>query len=283
MPTAVHRPRIALVTPLKNEMANLPDLIDKITKQTTPIDYWVIVENGSTDGSKEYLDAIEQLPNVLQFIVLNFTLPNEKYELGQKYSTVVSQGFNYLRDHQLLDNLDFVGICDADCFPSAHYYQQLTDFMYSNRKIGISSGIGYTLEGKYDGEAKNWVRGNCRLWKKECFVEAGYLIGPSADTLSLCKAVLKGWAAVPDTSLVYHCREVGQKVDYSYYGYSAYYRGITPVYALLKSVNFLRLRKPVQAKSYFKGYFQSYLHKKDRIPDMEIRRYFANYFQTRTK
>jgi glycosyltransferase involved in cell wall biosynthesis len=270
--------RIALVTPLKNEMGNIPDLMQKISTQSIPIKYWIIVENGSEDGSKEYLANLKEVPNVEFFIVKHFTLPNEKYELGQKYSTVVNQGFLYLAENSIFPEIDFLGILDADCFPDPGYYRQLTSFMRQNERIGLSSGWGYTLEGKYDGEAKNWVRGNCRLWKKECFIESGYIVGPSADTLSLCKAELKGWLAIPDQTLVYHCREVGKKVNYSYYGYSAYFRGITPLYAIFKTINYFFIGKSTQAYGYFKGYFTSYFSRKERIQDPAIRNYFARYF-----
>lgn len=270
-------PRIALVTPLKNEIGNIPSLMECIQAQTTPITYWIVVENGSNDGSKEFLERLKSVPNVEHFVVLNFTLPNDTYELGHKYATVVNQGFEYLKRKELFSSLDFVGILDADCFPTPHYYKQLTSFMLQNSQLGISSGIGYTLEGKHDGEASEWVRGNCRLWKTACFLDAGYIIGPSADTLSLCKAQLKGWQAIPDSTLVYHCREMGKKVNYSYYGYSSYYRGITPLYASIKFFKLVSLGQMAQASAYFRGYADSYRQGKERIPDMEIRQYFSQY------
>ena len=276
-------PKVAIVTPLKNELANIPFLMDSIKNQTMPIEYWIIVENGSDDGSKELLAKLSQVSNVNKFIVLNFTLPVEKYELGFKYSTVVNQGFEYLKRTGALQELDFLGILDADCFPSNHYYHQLTSFMNKEQKLGISSGYGITLEGKHDGEAKEWVRGNCRLWKKKCFEDAGYLVGPSADTLSLAKAIIKGWLAKPDPTLLYKTREVGQKVNYSYYGYSAYYRGIGPMYAFLKSINYIFQGRFKQAKGYCSGYFSSLFSSKPRINDPEIRVYFSSYFSKKIR
>lgn len=270
---------IAIVTPLKNEIENIPLLVQKIASQSIPIKYWIIVENGSDDGSKEYLDKVSKISNVENFIVINFSLPQEKYELGQKYATVVNQGFTYLKNSGLLKDIDYLGILDADCFPNETYYELLVSFMEADPLIGISSGLGYSLEGKYDGKSKNWVRGNCRLWKRDCFLDAGYIIGPSADTLSVCKAELKGWKAIPNKNLIYNCRDVGGKVDYSYYGYSAYFRGITPMYALFKTLNYVIVAQPRNARGYFKGYFRSFFTNKDRISDPEIKTYFSSYMK----
>ncbi|RXG25998.1 glycosyltransferase family 2 protein [Leeuwenhoekiella marinoflava] len=269
--------RIAIVTPLKDEKSNIELLIRSIQQQNQKIYAWVVVENGSKDGSAEILAKIQNLDNVEHFIVLNYSLPNDKYELGVKYATVVNQGFEYLRNASYFETLDFIGILDADCFPGASYYEKLTDFMTKDKTIGISSGLAYNLNGKYDGKSRDWVRGNCRLWKKACFDEAGYIVGPSADALSVCKAEIKGWRCEPLKELAYNCREVGEKVNYEYYGYSAYFRGITPLFAFLKSLNYLFILKPKNFSGYFKGYFSAFFSKKSRIEDAEIRRYFSNY------
>lgn len=274
---------IGLVTPLRDELSNIDLLIKSISKQEFPIKYWVIIENGSTDGSKEYLDKLDNIPGVENFIVINFSLPNDKYELGLKYATVVNEGFKYYIDNNILEELNYVGILDADCFPLPNYYKDLVAFMQKDSKIGISSGLGYNLSGIYDGMSKSWVRGNCRLWTQECFLDAGYLLGPSADTLSACKAELKNWLVIPNTSLKYNCREVGQKVNYEYYGYSSYFRGITPFYASIKILKFVIQGRFSNAKGFSIGYFSSYFRHKKRIEDQEIYKYFSNYLYIKIK
>ena len=56
--------KIAIVTPLRNEEKNINKLFDAVSKQTTNIFSWVILENGSTDGSKKILKNIECPVNV---------------------------------------------------------------------------------------------------------------------------------------------------------------------------------------------------------------------------
>lgn len=277
--------KICIVTPLKDELSNLPLLIECFEKQSIPIYCWVIVENGSSDGSKEYLDKLAKVKNVENLEVLNFTLKKERYELGFKYSTVVNTGFKELErkiKEFSLESPDYVGICDADCFPPPEYYSELVEFMELN-SIDISSGIGVFENGVSDGEAQEWVRGNCRLWKYACFQDAGYMIGPSADTLSLGKAVLRGYKALPNLQLKYKCREMGARSRYSYYGYSSYYRGITPFYAFLKFLNFLKIGQFKQSTKYIHGYFISLFLRKERLNDLELRAYFSSSLSRKIK
>lgn len=270
--------KIILVTPLKDEMTNISKLIESISSQNLSIYCWIIVENGSKDGSKEFLDSIQRVENVKNFFVLNFTLPNDEYQLGFKYSTVVNEGFKYavrLIKESKLERPEFIGICDADCFPQSDYYEKLTSFM-NTKGVDISSGIGRFHNGKSDGEASEWVRGNCRLWNYLCFEDCGYYIGPSADALSLGKAELKGYTAYPNPKITYICREMGSRTRYSYYGYSSYYRGISPFYAILKFFNYIFVGQHKQGVQYLNGYFTSYIKRKERLQDLDLRQYFSN-------
>lgn len=265
--------KIAIVTPLKDEIGNIDLLISSIENQTMLIDTWVIVENGSTDGSTELLNKIKKIENVRNFIVISFALPDERYELGVKYSTVVNYGFSYIKNNMI--DYDFIGICDADCFPSKCYYKELTDFMSEN-SIDISSGIGMFENNRPDGESKTWVRGNCRLWNKNSFKKAGYIVGPSADTLSLGRAEMMGFKCIPNHDLLYNCREMGCRARYSYYGFSSYYRGITPIYAFMKTLNYFRILQIKQGFQYIYGYYISYIKSVDRIEDKELLKYFSD-------
>jgi glycosyltransferase involved in cell wall biosynthesis len=268
--------KIILVTPLKDEIYNIDKLIKSISEQDISIYAWVIVENGSIDGSKEYLSKVDRIGNVENFYVKNFQLPDDKYELGFKYSTVVDHGFKFVKkliNKKSILQPDFIGICDADCFPSKNYFSELVKFM-NEKDLGISSGVGFFEDGTPDGEAKEWVRGNCRLWTWDTFQHSGYIVGPSADTLSLAKAHLLGYKASPNHDLIYSCREMGQRTRYEYYGYSSYYRGITPLYAVIKFVNYIRIKQVHQGMGFIKGYFSSLLSRKDKIGDLQIRNYF---------
>ena len=81
-----------LITPLKDELNNIPRLIESIENQTVGIDWWIIVENDSSDGSKEYLRELNTIANVKNLKIINLQFEDKSYSIGEKYSTVVNQG-----------------------------------------------------------------------------------------------------------------------------------------------------------------------------------------------
>lgn len=276
---------IAIVTPLKNEIDNIDTLFESVASQQCDIDVWIIVENGSTDGSAEKLRSISVPANVKRLEVITFSLPVETYALGVKYATVVNQGF--LKLHEMVSEYgmvlpSYVGILDADCAPSVGYFSELSKRMEAD-SVDLASGVGVFDNGRPDGEAKDWVRGNCRLWSWRCFADVGYVVGPSADTLSLSKAVSRGYRTKPYHDLIYRCREMGKKSRYDYYGYSAYYRGVTIGYASIRTFLLLFRGNAKNAFEYYRGYLRSFIAKDPRTDDAEIFEYFQSALGRKVK
>ena len=274
-----NRNAIALITPLKDERDNIDRFIGNIEAQTMPITCLVIVENDSTDGSKEYLDSISSISNVEHFKVIHISFDDKSYKVGKKYATIIKAGMDYLEGMELYNSLDFVGILDSDIFPDIDYYEKLTGFLNDNPDIGITSGLIYTQEGKLHIANKNFVRGGCRVWKKACLDEAGYEVAHTADTISVAKAHLKGWRTQTVKDATVTSREVNVRIANSTNkGYHAYYRGHTLFYVLLKAVFFATAkRQPKMGLEYFSGYWQSMKERKPRIEDKELRNYFRFY------
>ncbi|WAL80251.1 glycosyltransferase family A protein [Shewanella sp. DAU305] len=265
---------IGLVTPLHNEIDSIDQLFASIESQDLVIEHWVIVENGSNDGSKIALSEKLKPKNVVHLHILNEDRFGGKHELGFKYASIIRFGFDYLL-HKSSNNLDFIGILDADCFPESDYYSVLTNFLTNNPEVGITSGRIYLNDGKMDIANPNWVRGGCRLWRFNCFSAAGYVIGPSADAISSARAAILGWSSVVSPNAKVYSREVGVKVNYEYYGFASYYRGCSLFYGFIKCL-YLFPKKPSNALGFAKGFFGSFIKNKERIQDENVFHYFNN-------
>jgi glycosyltransferase involved in cell wall biosynthesis len=268
--------KIALVTPLKDEAQNIDKLVNSIEQQSIQIFCWIIVENDSVDGSKEKLREIKSIENVDHFEVINVELPDKEYALGTKYASIISVGFKALKSKSYYNELDFIGILDSDIFAEKEYFQKLLSSFNSNPRLGITSGRIMDENGKYDLSNKNWVRGGCRLWRIECFNQSGYVIGPSADTLSAAKARIKKWEVIPTDAYVVS-RLVGSRVNYGYYAKSAYYRGHTILFAILKSVLIFSKGYPRRSFLYLGSFIKEYVNQSPRIEDDEILKYYKYY------
>lgn len=268
--------KIALITPLRDEINNIDKLFNSIKSQLVDIDTWIIVENGSTDGSIEKLNAIKPPENVKKLIVLNKTFQNNEYALGSKYSQVVDCGFQEAKNQSNFNEFTHIGILDADCFPEPEYYKKLVSFLNKNPSTGITSGIIYDENGKVDSASTDWVRGGCRLWDFECFKKSGYIIGPSADALSSAKAFVNGWKSVVCCTAKVTSREVGARTNYQYYGKATYYRGVGPFYATLRGL-YLSRRSLRNSQQYLQGYYGDLIAGAPKVQDEDILKYYNNY------
>ena len=270
--------KIALVTPLKDEIENINRFLDALSKQSIEIFSLIILENDSNDGSKEYLESISSVTNIANFKVINLEFEDKSYRVDAKYSSIVNRGFEYLAQKDYFNNLDFIGILDSDCFPEENYYEELTAFMNSDNKLGISSGLIYTDSGILHKTNINWVRGGCRLWKIDCFKSAGFLVEPSPDVISVALAHINGWTTRTCKKIKVHSREVGEQGDYSFYGVSAYYRGHTIFYVILRSIYYSIYKfDMLRSLQFLKGYFASLIINKDKLSNKELRNYYNWY------
>jgi len=268
--------KIAIVTPLKDEFGSIKRLIKAIESQSVRIHTWVVVENDSLDGSKEYLEEISNVENVDHFKVLNISFSDKRYALGFKYSTIVQKGFDYIKKGSGLVDIDYLGILDADCFPEKDYYKKLLTFFSNDPNLGITSGRIFFQNGKEHFINENHVRGSGRLWDVRCFNDAGYIIGMSADTLSATKARLHNWKVMVTPGAEILSREAGAKVGFQYYGKASYYRGDTLLYAILRALKHIFFLRFKFAFGFFTGYMSSLINKDDRVKDIEIKNYYRN-------
>lgn len=263
--------KISIVTPLRDEINNIDKLFESISNQTVKINNWIIVENDSRDGSKEYLKEKIKPKNVENLTILNLSLGGE-YQLGNKYSHVINEGFKYIEKHI---QFEYLAILDSDCFPEPKYYETLINYLINHKNVGIISGV-IRENGKiyYD---PNHARGGCRVWRKECYLNSGYIVTMSADSVSEVLARLNNWKtkSIKDTYVI--SRALGKKIDYEYYGRSAYYRGFNIKYIILKTIYTLMQMKFMKSYKYFKGYITSYVKNDQRISHDKVREYYDNY------
>lgn len=270
---------IALITPVKDELENIQKFISSLESQTVPIKCLVVVENDSSDGSAEYLDKISKIENVEQLKVIHLSFEDKAYRVGKKYATIINEGMEWLKGQTFYNSLDFVGILDCDIFPEREYYEKLTKFLSQDPEVGITSGLIYTPDGVLHIANPNWVRGGCRLWKKQCLDEAGYLVAYTADTVSVALANIKGWKTKTLKSARVISREVNVRIANSRNkGHHAYYRGHTLVYVFLKATHIMLVKKRFKmGLEYFMGYLEGLIQRKPRIENPGVRRYFRNY------
>jgi glycosyltransferase involved in cell wall biosynthesis len=254
---------LAVVTPAKDEIALLPRLFAAMEAQQVPIDFWVIVDDDSSDGTAAFLDAQQsRFQNVRELRVLHQTGLPPAYALGTKYSMVVQAGFQALEaaEQKRSRPFDFVALLDADVFPAPDYFARLLSKFEALPRLGIASGV-LTYETpsglRPDALPMRWPRGGSRVWRRACLRAAPYCVSTSADAVSAARAWSAGWhcQAFRDCRAV--SRQMGDRIDPKYYGASAYRLHVPFTYFVLKSMVMLVRDGPAATRSFCRGYLEA--------------------------
>lgn len=272
-----------LVTPAKNEGKNLPEVSKSVIGQKLKPELWIIVDDGSTDGTPRILEDLQANCSWVQSV----RLPPRPRDITFHYSYVCKQGFDYALEFCRENNIEFeyIGLLDADTVLEDNYFGKLLAEFEMDDSLGIvSGGIYYDTDGKLSPEVttKNLPRGTGRIWKKECFLETGgYQVEPSPDSISNIKALLRGWRLVQYADVIQIQKRKTSAANglwsgYIKNGWMAYYLGKNPFIALI-NVLYYSVKSPhYTGAAYFWGYFGSIIRRENKIQDPEIRAYYRN-------
>ena len=182
-----------LVSACRNEDAYIDGLIDCVALQRRRPACWVIVDDGSTDGT--YARAALRL-QALPFLKLvkvsgshsrNFT--SQVYAAQYGYEMVKGEPF------------DFIGFLDADIRLASDYYERVIQAFGNDPQLGIAGGVVIDKyhdrrAGSRRGSENYHVAGGVQLFRKKCFEQiGGYtpIDGGGQDTIADVMAMMYGW------------------------------------------------------------------------------------------
>jgi glycosyltransferase involved in cell wall biosynthesis len=266
------RPRsYALVTPARNEAANLRRLADSVTAQTRLPARWVIVDDGSDD---ETPDIARGLAAAHPWIAL---LPR-----GDATADALGRGRRQGRDvlafnagvESLDPPPDVVVKLDADVSLAPEFFAELLLEFERDPLLGIAGGICLELEGGRwvpRHSTGGHVRGATRAYRWTCLQAVQPLATQVGwDGIDELRATALGWRTRTIARLPFrHHRAVGQRDGmrraYLAQGEAAHYMGYRPSYLIMRTL--FRARRDVAALAMVWGYFAAAARRRPRCPD----------------
>jgi glycosyltransferase involved in cell wall biosynthesis len=274
-----------VVTPAKNEMKMLPDLINDIVNQSTKPVIWVIVDDGSSDKTWSIIKNIEKEFSWVRGIRLG-SRQGAGYA-HEQYKKVVRNGVEYAIDYCNKHNLiyQFIGIVDADIHLERRYFEKIINVFYTNPKVGVASGYMYNLitkEKESDSDTSlnssteiKCIAGGALVFRKSCYETIG---GFQDHVPSLIKAHLRNWGIEEcPTAIAFHRRKSWSRENYLYSaGNFMYYLNYHPVNAFLTAIYDFFMISPSGGLSYLVGYFAGIISHQRQIDDDELREYYWN-------
>lgn len=201
-----------LITPARNEREFIDACIRSVIAQELPPARWVIVSDGSTDGTDEIVrSAMKEVP----WIDL-FRMPEHRDRSFVAKAACFNAGYERLKP---LD-FDLIGNLDADITFEPDYYQFLIEKFASDPRLGVAGTPFVEDAAQPDVHSyahrfadTSHVSGACQMFRRECFEEVGGytpIKGGGIDWVAVTTARTKGWSTrtfVEKTC--YHHRKMG--------------------------------------------------------------------------
>lgn len=182
--------KYVLVTPARDEARFIELTIRSMIAQTHPPLRWVIVSDGSTDGTDEivskYLAAYPWIE------ILRMPERKERHFAGKVHA--FNAGYEHVRE--LL--FDVIGNLDADVSFGPDHFAFLLARMAENGRLGLAGAPFREGNFQYDYRYSNVenVWGGCQLFRRECFEDIGGYVPLKAggiDHLAVLSARMHGW------------------------------------------------------------------------------------------
>jgi glycosyltransferase involved in cell wall biosynthesis len=180
-----------VVTPARNEAKFIGMTLESMVAQTVPAAKWVIVSDGSTDGTDE---IVKQYAARYPWIEL-VRMPEGRERSFAGKVHAFNAGFAAVAQLEW----DIVASLDADISFDKDYFAFLLGKLSTDSKLGLVGTPFREPSGEsYDYRFVNieHVSGACQVFRRECFQEiGGYLPikGGSIDHVALITARMRGW------------------------------------------------------------------------------------------
>jgi poly-beta-1,6-N-acetyl-D-glucosamine synthase len=238
---------------------------------------WVIVSDGSTDGTD---DLVEQYRARFPWIEL-VRLPKQRQRSFAAKVDAFNAGFN--RIHAL--PFDLLVSLDADIAFDPGYFEYLVERFGANPALGVAGTPFVEKDRHYDYAYSNieHVSGACQVFRRQCFDDiGGYLpiAGGGIDWVAVTTARLRGWQTRTFTEMTCrHLRPMGTaarsrlSVDF-HHGQRDYYLGGHPLWQVFRSVH-QAMRPPyvVVGASLMAGYVWAWMKRVRRPVSAELVRF----------
>lgn len=270
----------SIVTPLRNEPENIRRLGSCLEQQTVPPSAWVLVDNGSTDGT---LAEIERLDSSHEWIHVAHEPGTDRPEPGAPIVRAFARGLRVL--DELGSSTDVVVKLDADVSFDNDYFERLLQAFAEDSTLGIAGGVCLELDEQQQWRATHvtgdHVRGAARAYRRECLAAVVPLPQRVGwDGVDELKAAVLGWrtAIVPQLSFRHH-RKVGARDGGRYkrwvaQGDGAHFMGYRFDYLVLRA--FHHTRRDPAAVAMIWGYVAAAGRRQPRFDDPEVRRYLRD-------
>jgi poly-beta-1,6-N-acetyl-D-glucosamine synthase len=266
-------PKYLIITPVRDEEKYLEATIRSVIAQTLQPAEWIIVDDGSTDGTRGILDRY-----AARYAWIRPCF-RENRGFRQPGAGVVEAFYDGYRAAQCMD-WDFIVKLDGDLGLAPDYFVRALAACAARARLGICGGaIYHELGGELVEEEcpRFHVRGATKIYRRECWEQIGGLQpAPGWDTIDEVKANMLGWTTETlDALQVIHYRFTGTAEskwrDMVKNGRADYFSGYHPLFMTVKCL-YRAVKKPyfTGALGMAYGFLSAYIKGLPQVPDRPL-------------
>jgi len=233
-----------LITPAFNEVQRLPQTIESVLNQTVRPLRWILISDGSNDGTDGIMKNWEARVDLISYI-----RREKDPDVSGFKSKVAAIQEAYTNLHAL--SFEYIGILDADITLTQTYYEQVIAKFKWNPLLGISGGFIFEQHnGRFESRPANTTRsvaGGIQLFRRYCYESiGGHQPMPHGGEDWLCEIMArkKSWQVISFTDIVaFHHNPSDKKrgvlKDAIRQGKMDYSVGSHPLFEIIKCVRIL--------------------------------------------
>jgi poly-beta-1,6-N-acetyl-D-glucosamine synthase len=232
-------PSYVLITPARNEADYIELTLKSVVAQTVRPLKWVIVSDGSTDGTDDVVRTYAANNPWIELV----QMPERRDRNFAGKATAVSAGQKKVGELQY----DVIGNLDADVSFEPDYFAFLMDRFAENPRLGVG-GTAFRegdLSYNYEFVGIEHVSGMCQMFRRECFEAIGgyaAIRSGGIDLIAVLSARAKGWETrtFVEKTFVHHRSQGGALHtglrERIYMGRKDYLLGNHPLWEIFRSV-----------------------------------------------
>ncbi|HEX3741002.1 MAG TPA: glycosyltransferase family 2 protein [Terriglobales bacterium] len=183
-------PTYVLITPARNEAAFIELTLRAVVSQTVLPLKWVVVSDGSTDGTDEMVQRYAREYHWIE--LLRMPQRTERHFAGKVHA--FNAGYSKVKGI----NFEVVASLDADISFDKDYFSFLLQQLGNDPALGlVGTPFREASSHSYDYRFTSieHVSGACQVFRRECFEDiGGYVpVRKGIDHIAVVTARMKGW------------------------------------------------------------------------------------------